>query len=188
MSAEHSSHASTLADHPSLEHLSDLSELALTPSEAHGIYCGLLCSGERDCLARWLDEILPKTPTSDHDTANCRAALTAVAEQTLTSIQGPRRAFTPLLPSADAPLVARAEGVNDWSRGFLYGLGLNGRDPNSFSVITRDALADLTEVTRMDVNDLGDSEDNEQALAEVTEFLWVAAMLVYEEQGPTQAH
>ncbi|EIC21930.1 UPF0149 family protein [Thiorhodovibrio frisius] len=187
MSAEQPLSATTLADFSALAHLSDLSDLALTPSEAHGIYCGLLCSGKRDCLARWLDEILPKTPTSDHDSANCRAALTQVAEQTLAAIQGPEGAFTPLLPEPEAPLAARAEAVSDWSRGFLYGLGLNGCDPNSFSEITRDALGDLTEITHMDVNELDDSEDNEQSLAEVTEFLWVVAMLVYEEQAQAQA-
>lgn len=179
--------AATLADFPALAHLSDLSDLASTPSEAHGIYCGLLCSGERDCLARWLEELLPRATASDHDSAHCRDALTRLAKQTLACIEGPKHAFAPLLPEPQAPLAERAEAVSDWSRGFLYGLGLNGRDPKGFSAITREALGDLTEITRMDLGQLTDSEDNEQDLAEVTEFLWIAAMMVYEEQGPAQA-
>jgi yecA family protein len=182
-----------LADFPALAHLSDLSDLALSPSEAHGIFCGLLCGGERDSLRRWLDEVLPLTPHSDHDSANCRAALTQIAEQTRARIEGPERAFAPLLPSSEAPLVRRAEAVNDWSRGFLYGLGLKGRDPSDFSAVTREVIADLTEVTRLDLDALDapanseEQESQEQDLAELTEFLWVAAMMVYEEAGPVAA-
>lgn len=201
MSAEHSTptslpssppanpSAATLTDFPALEHLSALSDLALSPSEAHGIYCGLLCSGERDCLARWLDEILPKTPTSDHDSVNCRDALTRIAKQTLARIEGPERSFTPLLPAPEAPLVARAEAVSDWSRGFLFGLGLNGCDPNTLSEDAREAIGDLTQLTRMDLAELEDNqdEDNEQALAELTEFLWITTMMTYEDHGSIQA-
>jgi uncharacterized protein YgfB (UPF0149 family) len=142
-----------------------------------------LCSGERTPLERWLDEVLPKTASTDADTDDCRAALTRIAEQTLNAIHSPERGFTPLLPHAEAALTTRAEGVHDWSRGFIYGLGLNGCDPNTFSSETREAIDDLTEITRMDLNGLDDTEDNEQALAEITEFLWVAAMLVYEDRG-----
>lgn len=175
------------ADFPGLEYLSDLSELALSPPEAHGIFCGLLCSGARDPLARWLEEILPRTATTDSDTDHCRAVLTRLAEQTQHALQQPGVGFAPLLPQTDAELAARAEGVHDWSRGFLFGLGLNGCDPNTFAGETREAIEDLTELTRMDLNDLQETEDNEQALAEIIEFLWVAAMLVFEDRGRASA-
>lgn len=184
--------AATLSDFPELQYLSDLSDLALGPVEAHGIYCGLLCSGEREPIERWLDEILPQRNDSGTDTASCREALSRLAEQTRDHIQSPELGFSPLLPASDTALAERAEAVHDWSRGFLYGLGLTGCDPNTFSGATREALDDLTELTRLDLDDLEDSEQNEESLMELTEFLWVAAMLVYEDRGrqsgaPTQA-
>ncbi len=193
MSAEHPpatlpAITANLADFPALAHLSDLSDLALSPSEAHGIFCGLLCSGEAESLTRWLDEILPSTATAGTDSAACRAALTQLACQTQAAIESPRRGFAPLLPETEAPLCERAEAVNDWSRGFLFGLGLNGCDPNTFSGATREAIDDLTELTRIDLNGLEDNEDNEQALEEISEFLWVAAMLVYEDRSRAKPH
>jgi len=44
-------------------------------------------------------------------------------------------------------------------------------------------LGDFASITRLDLDDLEDSETNEEALAELTEFLRVAVMLLYEEQG-----
>ncbi|MBK1648642.1 UPF0149 family protein [Rhabdochromatium marinum] len=175
-----------LADFPPLQYLSTLSALALSPSEAHGIYCGLLCSGARDAQSRWLDEILPKTATTEDDTDQCRAALTQLAEQTRAAVEGPPLGFSPLLPDAEADLAERAEAVHDWSRGFLYGLGLNGCDPNRFTGSTREALNDLSEITHLDLHDLDASEENEQSLTEIIEFLWVAAMLLYEDCGQSQ--
>ena len=70
----------------------------------------------------------------------------------------------------------------DWCRGFLYGLGLAGISDRDLSEQTREVFHDFTEVTRLDLAGLEEGEDNEDALTEIVEFLWVAAMLVYEER------
>ncbi|MET0094287.1 MAG: UPF0149 family protein, partial [Sedimenticola sp.] len=83
----------------------------------------------------------------------------------------------------------RARGVSEWCEGFLYGMGVAGVDPEvRLSGETREALNDLIEITRMDVDVLEDDEEDEDALVEVGEFLWVAAMLVHEElvNGPVE--
>ena len=50
----------------------------------------------------------------------------------------------------------------------------------------REALEAFSELTRMDLDALnnGDDDAEEAALVEVTEFLWVAAMTVYDELVP----
>jgi hypothetical protein len=57
--------------------------------------------------------------------------------------------------------------------------GLSERD---LSEQTREVFRDFVDMTRLDLEDLADGEDNEDALMEIVEFLWVAAMLVYEER------
>ncbi len=52
---------------------------------------------------------------------------------------------------------------------------------HQFSAETQDALNSLTEITRMDLDQLNPGEEDEEALMEVTEFIWVAAMLVHSE-------
>jgi hypothetical protein len=95
--------------------------------------------------------------------------------------------FSPLLPNDAVSLAERALGLYDWSRGFMYGLGLSGVDTGGLSEEAREAFDDLAAITHLDLDDLEDSEDNEQALMELTEFVRVAAMLVYEEKaGPKE--
>ncbi len=151
-------------------------------AEAHGVLCGLLCSGADDAERRWLSELLPDGSELDLLQRECRQLLSRLHQQTHEAISGPGLGFSPLLPDDQSPLRERGKAMAEWCQGFLYGVGLSGIDPErQLSAETREALRDFTEITRLDLDALEDDEEQEDALAEVTEFLWVAAMLVYEE-------
>ena len=160
------------------------SELGPSAAEAHGILCAMLCTGEPRAVESWIAELLASTDEADPSTEACRRSLQDLAVHTRTGIAGPHLGFTPLLPEDSAPLAERAVGLYDWSRGFLYGLGLAGVDVSRFSGPVREVCDDFAAITHLDLRDLDDSEENEQALMELTEFVRVAAMLVYEEQCP----
>ncbi|MES9937675.1 MAG: UPF0149 family protein [Sedimenticola sp.] len=158
-------------------------------AEVHGIMCGLLCAGLPDAYAVLLRELLPDTPEDDLLASECRVSLRKLFDDTQAAIDGPGLGFTPFMPEDEKPLKARARGVSEWCEGFLYGMGVAGVDPEvRLSGETREALNDLIEITRMDVDALEDDEEDEDALVEVGEFLWVAAMLVHEElvNGPVE--
>jgi uncharacterized protein YgfB (UPF0149 family) len=76
----------------------------------------------------------------------------------------------------------RATAVYDWCRGFLFALGLAGVHERDLSEQTREVFRDFADITRLDFDDLAEGDDHEDALTEIVEFLWVAAMLVYEER------
>ena len=164
--------------------LSSLS-LAIGPSEAHGVLCGLLCSGRNDeARSLWMQELIPDI-SSDGNLLlqECVQNLSALYQETLASFEGPSLGFTLLLPDDDAALKQRAEELVAWCQGFLYGLGLAQASVDSLSEETREGLRDITEITKLDLDALAkaDSEQEEVDLTEVTEFIWVAAMLVREE-------
>jgi len=163
------------------------SELGPSAAEAHGILCAMLCTGELRAVESWIAKLLAgvdeaNPSTADPSTEVCRRSLQDLAVHTRTGIAGPHLGFTPLLPEDSAPLAERAVGLYDWSRGFLYGLGLARVDVSRFSGPVREVCDDFAAITHLDLRDLDDSEENEQALMELTEFVRVAAMLVYEEQ------
>ena len=165
--------------------LSD-STLSPSPSEAHGILCGLICAGHPQAEPVWLADVGPEAPQGDllaqASTRECRADLDTLAKRTRAEIEGPGLGFSPLLPPDEAPLRERALAVYDWCRGFLYALGLAGVGEPDLSEQTREVFRDFADITRLDLEDLDEGEDNEDALTEIVEFLWVAAMLVYEER------
>lgn len=157
-----------------------VSELSPSASEAQGIYCGLLAAAAPEALQRWLGELLPAVDDGEA-VAECRTMLGALAAYTHEQLEGPAREFGLLLPDDDRGLRERAVALHEWTRGFLFGLGLAGVDAAGLSPPAREAFADLLEVTRMDLNDLDDDETNEQALSEVVEYIRVASTLMYEE-------
>ena len=163
------------------------STLSPTPGEAQGILCGLICGGSPDPVRAWLDQLFPADqdqdrPAQDLLESEARSGLGELARHTLDQIQGPRRGFDPLLPEDSRPLAERATALYDWVRGFLFALGVLGISERDLSEQTREVFRDFVELTRMDLDDLNDDEDNEKALTELIEMVWVAAMLVYEER------
>jgi len=166
-----------------------VSELGPSAAEAHGILCAMLGTGEPRAAESWIAELLAGADGADRSTADpstkaCRRSLQDLAARTRTEIADPHLGFTPLLPEDSAPLAERAVGLYDWSCGFLYGLGLAGVDVSRCPGPLREVCDDFAAITHLDLKDLDDSEENEQALTELTEFVRVAAMLVYEEQCP----
>ena len=154
-----------------------------TPSEAHGILCGLICGGDAQALEAWLGQVAPTPDAGESMVAEGRAALRECGLAIEREFQGLEPLIRLPSPSDSAPLGERALWLYDWIRGFLYALGLVGLSESDLSEQGREILRDLTAITQMDLDDLEENEDNEQALAEVVEFVRVAAMLIHHERA-----
>ncbi|MCW8908385.1 MAG: YecA family protein [Sedimenticola sp.] len=151
-------------------------------AEVHGILCGLICAGRQDALERWFGELFEQDQASDLLVRECADSLRKLHDETLSAVRAPGLGVSPFLPEEEKGLKLRASAVCDWCQGFLYGLGVAGIPPaHSFSSETREALNALSEITRMDLEGLQGSEEDEASLMELTEFIWVAAMLVHSE-------
>jgi yecA family protein len=154
-------------------------------AEAHGTLSGTLCAGSTVALDDWLDELL-------HDPAGhcgeCRAVFETVFSETAQSLGGGAMEFTPLLPDDDEPLAERTKALTHWCQGFLYGLG-TGR-LNSIAELpgeVGEAVHDLTEISRATPGEDDPTEDDEQAYAELVEYVRVSVQLIYDELEPLRA-
>jgi uncharacterized protein len=165
------------------------STLKASPAEAQGLLCGLLCIGATEAEALWQRELFAAggqaTPPAD-----LAPSLRALAGRVRAELEGEDLALTLVLPEDEAPLRERAEGLYDWARGFILGLGLAGLQAEALSDQAREILDDLLEITRLDLDGLGSGEggeEDESALLELREFLWVAVRLLHEESGRARA-
>lgn len=159
-------------------------------SEAHGMLCGLVClHGSR--AGRYWVEAIPGISAAGHP--GVHSALAQLALSTAAELEDPAFRFTPLLPADDASLAERAEAIGEWAQGFLYGLGEAGRRPALAAKLEQEPLselvADLTEITRASVVDdePGGGDEEEQAYAELVEYLRVATQLFYLELAALRA-
>jgi uncharacterized protein YgfB (UPF0149 family) len=122
----------------------------------------------------------PPIPESSGATQR-RVALEQLADWTESALDAQALAFDLLLPPEDRPLRERATAVHDWVRGLLYGLALGGLERERLEGPGREAFDDLVELTRMDLDAIDEGDVDEAALAEIIEFLRVAAMMIREE-------
>jgi uncharacterized protein YgfB (UPF0149 family) len=147
--------------------------LAMSAAELHGGLCGWLAGGgaDGDWLAQvMVDETLPP-PAEGSPLARLHAATRAQYED---------REFGLVLlgPGDEASLAERSGALFDWCRGFVGAFGLAAGSQPRLSGEGEEALADLARLAGATAQDDGD-EDDEAALAEIEEFVRVAALLLH---------
>jgi yecA family protein len=152
-------------------------------SEAHGIFCGMLCGGTEQPEPDWFAQLFEDLDSRDLLVQECAGELRALSAATRQAIDGPGLGFTPLLPDDAHPLAQRVLALGEWCQGFLYGLGLSGTSDRNLSPETMEALHDMAEIARVDAQSQEESEEGEEAYTELAEFIWVAAMLIHQERS-----
>ena len=141
-------------------------------SELHGGLCGWLAGGGEPGPA-WLAKVLadPALPAAE-------GVLATLGEASAAQFEDRDFAFDLLLPTADAALAERSGALFEWCRGFLGGFGLAAGKSPPLSEEGTEALADLARLAAATPQEEGD-QDDEDALAEIEEFVRVAALLLH---------
>lgn len=154
-------------------------------SENHGILCGLLCGRAGNPEQVWLAELLGDCNPADPQVVVFARELSSIFATTQAAMTGPELRLGLILPDDDQSLGIRALALRDWCQGFLYGLGLAGQPGEGLNGDAMEAVGDLAAIAAMIPAGEEESESNEEALMELSEFVWVAAMLIFEEgRGP----
>jgi uncharacterized protein YgfB (UPF0149 family) len=147
--------------------------------EAHGTLTGALCSAEGMSLQDWLREIYPEGLAGDAE-----PSMHAVFEWTRHALRSGQLEFQLLLPDDDESVAIRAAALGHWCQGFLYGLGSNPiPDVDQLPEEIGEIVRDLSAMTQIEVDDNESEEDNEQAYAELVEFVRVGVQLLHDELG-----
>ncbi len=148
-------------------------------AEIHGIACGLLCAMAEDFPILWQDTVFADADPNDLLVSEARDALDQLVDYSAAQLNASELALSLMLPADDEPTRLRVAAVRDWSQGFLYGFGIAGEQAGRlFSRDAAEALKDLAEISRLDTEQLLDGGNDEEALTELTEYLWVAALSI----------
>ena len=150
-------------------------QLGMDAAELHGSLCGFLSGGESPGRKAWLPRVMaePDPGLVEHDSPLDRLF---VATEAL--LESPDFGFELLLPEESAPIGERGDALLGWCRGFLGGFGLAAGEHPPLSEDSADALRDLA---RMAASELSyeDPDGDEDSLAEIVEFVRVAALLLH---------
>lgn len=159
---------------------------SVSAAEGHGCLCGALCATADYPLERWLEEIVPDESSSEDEVVT--AALQLLFTDTVRALRGDEMEFEPLIPDDDAALDRRAAALAQWCQGFLYGFGTGQPfKPEQLPANVSEILKDLTHIGRASV-DIGESgEEEEQAYAEIVEYVRVGVQLIHDELADARA-
>ena len=150
-------------------------------AEAHGTLTGCLCAAIGYRFEDWLLEILPEGRAQPLAAASLRALF----RETAGALEASEMEFELLLPEEESPIDARTAALAQWCQGFLYGLGASAlQDASGLPGEVGELVRDLTEITRVGVDDGQSEETNESAYAELVEFVRVGVQLLFEELEP----
>jgi yecA family protein len=160
-------------------------------AQAHGLLSGRLAIAGADSGFEWLEQVLEATDPNDVLRGECEALLSQLFEATYFQLSDRQSEFEPLLPGDDDSAAERAAALGHWCEGFLHGL-VSGRHG---SVLKQrladeplaDIIRDMARLTRAVADEDADDESNEEAYAEIVEYLRVATQLTYEELADLRA-
>jgi uncharacterized protein YgfB (UPF0149 family) len=139
--------------------------LGIDAAELHGSAAGYLCAGGGGD-----GHVLLSALRLESDDAGALDPLHALLDELAAGMSrdlGAGEALAPLLP--EAALAARADGMVDWCRGFLGGLGLTGAlEGSALDAGTRELLDAFGQIASMRIEC---DEGDEGALDDVLEFI-----------------
>lgn len=148
-------------------------------SEAHGVLCGLLCSGWHETHQRLRDYLFPDDPdmATREDVAGTIGAMTSDIARALGEGQ---MEFMPLLPPDQDVLEHRVEALAHWCQGFIHGLGAGNLDPElPLPEEVQELIRDFGEIARAVLDD-EDDEEGEAALVELVEYVRVGVQVIFD--------
>lgn len=149
----------------------------------HGTLCGALCVQPPEQVN--VLNLLDNGETPLRADAEAAAAFRRLREQALVALQDDQLGFSLLLPDDAEALEPRVTALAAWCEGFLFGLASKpGLDINQCSEDAREILRDLTQFTRASLGEGEDLELEENAYAELVEYVRVGAQLIFMELRP----
>lgn len=174
----------TAPDYDTLQIALDKFETEVTVSEVHGTLVGLLCANSSAKPEQWQDNLWPQRQPA----AESYDVFQELHQTSREQLNNPTCDFRLLLPDDDEPIDLRARALGDWCQGFLIGLAIGGvKDFKLLPDDAREIAEDLVEIARAGSSyHLEGSEEDEQAYAELSEYLRVGVMLINEELQPTR--
>jgi uncharacterized protein len=184
-------------DIPQLEDLLFNVDAALGATESHGALCGMLCAQGATEASQWMLYVLGEHEDTTQALQQTGKKLLQIHQTSVEQMNDSSAEFELMLPDDDEPLEVRIEALGTWCQGFVYGLAVGGiKEDTELPDDSKELIKDILEISRAGYvadneaelsADEEDSEDDEVAFMEVSEYVRMGVLLIYEELQPLQS-
>ena len=190
-----------MAHYPDISQLEGLLfdvDAMLGATESHGALCGMLCAQGATEAAQWMLQVLGEHEETSSDLQQAGKLLMQVHQLSVEQMNDSNVDFDLMLPDDDEPLESRVEALGVWCQGFVFGLAVGGvKEDTDLPEDSKELIKDILEISRAgyiaddeaELNAMaeGDGEEDEVAFMEVTEYVRMGTLLIYEELQPLQS-
>ncbi|MDC0610633.1 YecA family protein [Vibrio sp.] len=178
----------SLPDYATYQTVLSSASLSVSAAETHGLLVGMLAGGLNPKDKSWQ----PLLFDYSNDGMGWPISALNETESLLTFSAGElmdnKFTFSLLLPQDDSndALFERADAVCEWVNHFISGLGLISADVKSSSEDTKEALADLEEISKLGIDEDDDLDEQNQLLDQVVEHIKACVLTIHAEFGVRQ--
>jgi yecA family protein len=190
-----------MAHYPDISQLEGLLfdvDAMLGATESHGALCGMLCAQGATEAAQWMLQVLGEHEETSSDLQQAGKLLMQVHQLSVEQMNDSNVEFDLMLPDDDESLESRVEALGIWCQGFVFGLAVGGvKEDTDLPEDSKELIKDILEISRAgyiadDEAELNamtedDGEEDEVAFMEVTEYVRMGTLLIYEELQPLQS-
>lgn len=160
--------------------------LTVSPAELHGLLAGQLAAGARLDTAALADSVSRLTDTQALSQVAIEA-LERLYQVTAAQLDAEDFSVRMLLPDDEVEMRLRVDALGGWCDGFLTGFGA-AVSQRELSAQIQEVLRDIAEIAQISADELDSSEEEEGHLAEVSEYVRMAWLLIhseYHQQAPS---
>ena len=190
-----------------MSHYPDISQLEgllfdvdamLGATASHGALCGMLCAQGATDAAQWMLQVLGEHEETSSALQQAGKLLMQIHTLSVEQMNDSNIDFDLMLPDDDEPLESRVEALGVWCQGFVFGLAVGGvKEDTDLPEDSKELIKDILEISRAgyiadneaELNAMAedDSDEDEVAFMEVTEYVRMGTLLIYEELQPLQS-
>ena len=184
-------------DIPQLEDLLFNVDAALGATESHGALCGMLCAQGATEASQWMLYVLGEHEETSKLLQQTGKKLLQIHQISVEQMNDTDAEFELMLPDDDEPLETRVEALGIWCQGFVYGLAVGGiTEDIVLPEDSKELIRDILEISRAGyvadneaelATDEENTEEDEVAFMEVSEYVRMGILLIYEELQPLQS-
>lgn len=159
----------------------NMAELGATPSECHGVICGLICGGinvEDNSWSGAFNDLMNDGLGLPIDLKNLLKTLFDASVNEFVSGEYQVK----LLLNEGNTLSDTALSLTQWSESFMAGFAIGNESKKKLSKEITEALGDLGQISQLDT-EIEDDEESERAFEEISEYVRLSAILCFSEFG-----
>lgn len=177
----------TILNYDELQKLLDDNQYLITAAELQGLLMGFYAAGLDLNDQSWKANLLKQLSTTEPMPASIENELNGINAELIEMISAHIFGLILLLPGDESSSVARAEALGYWCQGFLLGYMQVTENKEEKDEDVSDAISDLEEISNLDLDSVGSTEEDEKSLFELTEHIKVSAQLIHSVNGQSPA-